>query len=101
MNKSIRFLWEPQARATWVTLSEGQRDQVRRLLAAIRIAPSVGAFVRYDLQGRALRIASAWDTHLVYTLAYRAHEDHVFVVDLFVQDWVPKHTDDPLPPNIR
>ena len=57
MSKSIRFLWESQARAAWATLHEGQRDQVRRLLAAIRIAP--GAFVRYDLRGRPLRIASA------------------------------------------
>jgi hypothetical protein len=101
MSKSIRFLWGSQARAAWATLREGQRDQVRRLLAAIRIAPTLGAFVRYDLPGRALRIASAWDTHLIYTLAYRTHEDQVFIVDLFVQEWTPKHTDDPLPPNIR
>ena len=101
MSKAIRFFWEPQARAAWATLHAGQRDQVRRLLAAIRIAPSVGAFVRYDLRGRPLRIASAWDTHLVYTLVYHAHEDQVFVVDVFIQEWTPKHTDDPLPPTIR
>ena len=101
MSKAIRFFWEAQARAAWATLNSGQRDQVRRLLAAIRIAPTAGASVRYDLRGRALRIASAWDTHLVYTMVYRAHEDHIFVVDVFVQEWTPKHTDDPLPPNIR
>lgn len=101
MSKSIRFIWEPQARATWTMLDEGQRGQVRRLLAALRIAPTVGAFVRHDLRNRALRIVSAWDTHLVYTMVYRAHEDQIFVVDVFVQEWVPKHTDDPLPPNIQ
>lgn len=101
MSKPVRFFWEPQARAAWMALSEDQRTQLRRLLAVLRIAPAVGVLVRFDLRGRPLRIASAWDTHLVYTLVYRAHEDHVFVVDVFIQEWTPKHTDDPLPPNIR
>ncbi len=101
MNKPIRVFWEPQARVSWATLNDVQRDQARLLLAAIRIAPTVGAFVRYDLRGRTLRIASAWDTHLVYTIVYRTHEDQIFVVELFAQEWTPRHADDPLPPDIR
>jgi hypothetical protein len=101
MSKPVRFFWESQARTVWTSLPPSQRDQVRRLLAALRVAPMVGALVRFDMRGRPLRIASAWDTHLVYTLVYRAQEDQVFVVDVFVQEWTPKHTDDPLPPNIR
>ena len=73
--KAVRFYWLPLARDAWLALSAAQQDQVRRLLAALRMAPMVGAFVRYDGDGRALLVVSAADTHIIYSVTYRYGAD--------------------------
>jgi hypothetical protein len=38
---------------------------------------------------------------VVYTIVYEMVGAAILVVDVQVFDWTPKHTEDPLPPNIR
>lgn len=77
------------------TLHTGQRAQFNRLLQSIRLAPEAGMIYGRDLDARLLRIASAADVHIVYTIVYRVGADHLFVVDLMIIEWTPPHSDMP------
>lgn len=72
-----------------------QRAQCDRLIAAIRIAPQAGQFYAHDGENRLLRIASAADVHLIYTVTYQVWQDRIFLVDLVVADWHSPHSDMP------
>jgi hypothetical protein len=76
-------------------LSLAQRGQFNRLVEAIRMAPQAGHVYARDGQDRLLRIISAADVHLVYTITYRVARDRIFLVDLVVAEWSPGHVDMP------
>jgi len=100
MNK-LPIRWTDHSAAVVEGLPAAQRAQAARLLEAIAIAPSAGARYRHTPRGWLLRIASAYDTHVVYTIVYEMIGAAVLVVDVQVFDWTPKHTEDPLPPDIH
>lgn len=54
----------------WSQLTHAQKDQVRRLVAALKLSPQAGWFYRKDDRGRVLFIVSASDTHLVYNIQH-------------------------------
>ena len=99
MKRPIR--WTDHSAAAANALPAVQRAQAARLLEAIAMAPTAGAPYQRTRAGWLLRIASAYDTHVVYTIAYELIGAAILVVDVQVFAWTPKHTDDPFPPDMR
>ena len=99
--KKLPMRWTDHSAAAIKVLGAAQRAQAARLLEAISIAPTAGAPYQRTRQGWLLRIASAYDTHLVYTIVYEMVGAAILVVDVQVFDWTPRHTEDPLPPDVR
>jgi hypothetical protein len=99
--KRLPIRWTDHSAALVNALTAAQRTQAARLLEAIAIAPTAGAPYQRTRRGWLLRIASAYDTHVVYTIVYELIGAAILVVDIQVFDWTPKHTEDPLPPDIR
>jgi hypothetical protein len=93
--------WTDHSAAAVNALSSAQRAQAARLLEAIAMAPTAGAPYQRTRAGWLLRIASAYDTHVVYTIVYELIGAAILVVDVQVFPWTPKHSDDPFPPDIR
>lgn len=93
--------WTDHSAAVVNALPAPQRAQAERLLTAIAIAPTAGAPYQRTRQGWLLRIASAYDTHVIYTIVYEMIGAALLVVDIQVFAWTPRHTDDPLPPDIH
>lgn len=68
------------ASAQFVSLTDAQRDQARRLVRAIILAEThVGRPWNRDNQNRLHWIASALDTHLIYRIAFRRIENTLYV----------------------
>jgi hypothetical protein len=99
--KKLPIRWTEHSAAVVNALPAAQRAQAERLLQAIAIAPTAGAPYQRTRRGWLLRIASAFDTHVVYTIVYELIGAAILVVDVQVFDWMPRHTEDPLPPDIR
>lgn len=99
--KKLPIRWTDHSAAVINALGATQRAQAARLLEAIAIAPTAGAPYQRTGRGWLLRIASAYDTHVVYTIVYEMIGAAILVVDVQVFDWTPKHTEDPLPPDMR
>jgi len=93
--------WTDHSAAAVNALPAAQRAQAARLLEAITMARTAGALYQRTRAGWLLRIASAYDTHVVYAIVYELVGTAILVVDVQVFPWTPKHTDDPFPPDIR
>ena len=95
MTKPVDVFVAAQVAQALSRLSPGQRGQFDRLVEAIRIAPQAGLVYARDGDNRLLRIVSAADVHIIYTITYRFLRDRIFLVDLVVAEWTPSHTDMP------
>jgi predicted dithiol-disulfide oxidoreductase (DUF899 family) len=94
MTTRARIRWTEQGVAAWNGLTAAQRDQARRLLQAVSIAPTAGLFYRRTRRGWILRIASAADTHLIYNVVYEYLGTVILVVDIQVFEWTPPHAEE-------
>ena len=80
--RQIQISYTEGARREWFQLTHAQKDQVRRLVAALKLSPQAGWFYRKDDRGRALFIVSASDTHLVYNIQYIQQGDLIVIVTI-------------------
>lgn len=99
--KKLPIRWTDHSAALVKALPAAQRAQAERLLEAIAIAATAGAPYQRTRRGWLLRIASAYDTHLIYTIVYEMIGAAILIVDVQVFEWTPRHAEDPLPPDIR
>jgi hypothetical protein len=91
--KPVQFFLSPQVRLVVQNLLPNQREQFQRLLLALQIAPIAGPVYAHDNDARLLRIASAADAHVIYSVIYRVHSDHIFITDLVIAEWNPTDVD--------
>lgn len=95
MAKRLRIIVLDRARLVILQLTESQRAQFDRLIAALRLAPRAGVYYAADTMGRTLYQVSSADLHLVYTLVYTVQEDRLLIVSIEVAPWTPQHLDMP------
>ena len=89
--KPVKIELSPRAKAVVKQLPPEQYEQAQRLARAIRMSPQAGAFFGHDGDGRTLYIASASNVHLIYSVVFFTFNDVVFIVDVRIIEWEPKH----------
>jgi len=73
--------------AQFQALTPAQQQQTRNLIRALQLgAPGVGRPWNRDLRNRLHWIASAYDTHVVYRVAYRRQGDELLITAVLVYE---------------
>ena len=76
------FAW-----AQFQAVAPAQQQQARNLIRAIQLgAPGVGRPWNRDLRNRLHWIVSAYDTHVVYRVAYRRQGDELLITAVLVYE---------------
>jgi len=75
-------------------LSPAQQQQARNLMRAIQLGASgVGRPWNRDLRNRLHWIASAYDTHVIYRIAYQRQGDELLITAVLVYETPPDPND--------
>jgi hypothetical protein len=76
--------------AQFQALLPQQQQQARNLIRAIQLgAPGVGRPWNRDLRNRLHWIVSAYDTHVIYRVAYRRQGDELLITGILVYETPP------------